>query len=204
MITFVVSHGKSGAVGCFSAQTPMHLDRGDRVVVESVRGLEVGEVLGEANQAQMRLLGPQLAGYLLRPLSPADATQWQQLQDQGQQLIDAANGCGYSLTILDADVLLDGQCVLQYLAAQEEDWAPLIERLAKVYAGPIRLENLAIPKEKEPEHAGCGKPDCGQSEGGCSTCSTGGCGSSCGTGPVDLKPYFSHLREKMDQRIPLV
>jgi hypothetical protein len=73
----------------------------------------------------------------------------------------------------------------------------------------VGIENLTQPSAapEEEHHGGCGQPGCGRAAGGsCTSCGTGGC-SSCGSGKTDLRPYFAHLRAKMDQqpqRTPLL
>jgi hypothetical protein len=61
---------------------------------------------------------------------------------------------------------------------------------------------LAVPAAPDAhEHGGCDKPDCGRTAGGgCTSCSSGGGCSSCGSSKVDLRPYFSHLRDKMEAK----
>ena len=48
--SYVVSFGKSGALGCFTADAGLILSRGMAVVIETLRGLEVGSVVGPASQ----------------------------------------------------------------------------------------------------------------------------------------------------------
>ena len=54
---FVVSHGKCGAVGVYTASEPLALRRGQHVVIETERGLEIGTILCPASLLQARLLG---------------------------------------------------------------------------------------------------------------------------------------------------
>ena len=48
---YLVSHGRSGGLGRFSAPPSSKLNRGDRVLIDSPRGREVGTVLCEAKAA---------------------------------------------------------------------------------------------------------------------------------------------------------
>jgi hypothetical protein len=110
------------------------------------------------------------------------------------------------LSILDAEAFFDlRHALLHILHPNPEDLGAFAETLSQRTGIVVHLANLAIPAEIE-EH-GCGKPDCGGGEGGCSSCSTGGCSTGCGTGgsAVDLRPYFAHLRDQMEasQRVPL-
>ena len=211
---YVVAFGKSGGLGCFTVVEPLDLVRGERVAVRTPRGLELGEVLGPATLRQARLISAQTSGEIVRRATGADDAQWQRMRPQADAVFEAsrrtAADLGLSLQILDVEALLDGQHVIvQFVGGAEDD----VTKLAAAMATPgweLRFENLAGPSLSELEdHAsgGCGKPDCGRVDGGgCTTCSTGGGCSSCGHGDVDLRPYFAHLRDKMEasHRTPLV
>ncbi len=200
---YIISYGKSGGLGSFSTPEPLTLDRGDRVVIDSPRGREVGTVLCPASVRQARLLGAVASGTIVRPLSVADQVTLESSQTLSQQLFDASRQLACErelpLEILDVDVFLEGQAVVQFIGADVPMLDTFAQALGNRFQLGIRLENLALPQEPAEAH-GCGKPDCGKTDGGggCSTCSTGGGCSSCGSGATDLRPYFSHLREQMD------
>jgi len=213
---YVVAFGKSGGLGCFTVVAPFELARGDKVVVQSPRGAELGEVLGPATLRQARLIGAQASGDILRRATHDDQSAVSRLQQQAEELFAAARAAAERLAlplqILDVEVLLDGQHVLvQFVGGGDLEVSKLAEAL-KVHAElQIRFENLAGPSPSQTEehsHGGCDKPDCGRvnGAGGCSTCSTGGGCSSCGTGTPDMRAYFAHLRGKMEEshRTPLL
>jgi hypothetical protein len=209
---YLVSHGLSGALGRFASETPEMFGRGERVVVRTLLGLELGAVLCPANARQRRILDQTPVGRLLRRVSAADEVLSAQRRQFSQQLADAmrarAGDLLLPLEILDADVMLDGrQALVQCLAAELLDVDALIGPLEHQFGIAILLENLAAVPPAAEEQAGCGKPGCGHSAGGCSSCASGGC-SSCSRGQeVDLRPYFAHLRAKMEehsQRTPLL
>ncbi|MCI0640870.1 MAG: PSP1 domain-containing protein [Gemmataceae bacterium] len=208
---YVVSHGKSGALGNFAVAQDLVLARGQRVVIQSKRGLETGAVLCPAGVRQSRLLGAQSSGTIVRLIAPEDEIELARLQALGRIIFDSAQGLAREralpMEILDVDMLLDGQALLQFVGSESDALSDFAADLEQSFALPIKLENLALPAHHE-EHGGCGKPDCGRTEGGggCSTCSSGGGCSSCGSGNVDLRPYFAHLRTKMEEqrRVPLV
>ena len=212
---YVVAFGKSGGLGCFTVVEAMELNRGDRVVVQTGRGVELGEVLGPATLRQARLIGALTAGDILRRCTTVDDTAQGQLRRQADALFEACRARAAQLAlpmqILDVEVLLDGRhAIVQFLGGAEADAETLAATQLNDSGLEIRFENLAAPAPPDhEEHAsgGCGKPDCGQTEGGgCTTCgSSGGC-SSCGSSKVDLRPYFAHLRDKMEaqHRTPLL
>jgi cell fate regulator YaaT (PSP1 superfamily) len=209
---YLVSHGKSGGLGNFSTEKPLCLRRGDRILIDSPRGREVGTVLCAASVRQSRILGAVSSGTIVRPLAPADESALKHLRDTEQRLFEAgrrlARAQALPLEILDVDMLFEGRAILQFVGSGESPLEGFVQTLNRTFQLDIRLENLALPEEKrEPADQGCGKPDCGKTEGGgCSTCSTGGGCSSCGTGATDIRPYFAHLRAKMEagNRTPLL
>jgi hypothetical protein len=203
---YLVSHGKSGAFGRFTAEIANVLQRGDRVVVRGTRGLELGTILCVATERQRRVLGHTSPGQLVRRATPEDEKKSSQRQELARRLIDTARDLAVRLAlpveILDADVLLDGgRALVQCLADQQLQADDLIMALEDQYGLQIWLENLAVapPPVAEEEAGGCGKPGCGRASGGCSDCASGGC-SSCGHSRLDLREYFAHLRTKMEER----
>ncbi len=201
---YLVSHGNDGAFGRFRAVAPLACRRGDRVVLRTPRGLEIGAVLCPATPRHAQLLDGPPAGELLRRTTPEDEQIAAGLRERTQQLFqDArrlAGELGLPLEVLDVDVTLDGhQVTLFYLRWAEADERPLVSALSKKYEAMVALRDLALPAGA----SACGKPDCGN--GGCSTCGSGGC-STCGkTLGKEVQEYFAGLRQKMDarQRVPL-
>ncbi|MBM3994229.1 MAG: hypothetical protein FJ303_08765 [Planctomycetes bacterium] len=208
---FVVAFGKCGALGVFASDEPLRLRRNDKVAVQTSRGLEVGTVLCRASIRQARLLGVSSSGILVRVLGDADRAHIAELSVRAQAIFtcsrDRANNLGLAIELLDVDVLLDGQHAIVQFVGDPANTEQLAHELEARFTVSIRFENLAGPRTDEHDgHGGCGKPDCGRTDGGggCSTCETGGC-SSCGVSQPDLRDYFSHLRAKMEEsnRIPL-
>ena len=210
---FVVSHGKSGALGVFTSAEPLTLRRGQAVIVQTSRGIEVGTVLCPATLRQARILGATSSGPLLRRVTRDDEAKREELAEIGQRLFETSRAWAQrddlDLEILDVDLLFDVRQAIVQFVGKDTDTEKLAQALEKHFSMAIRLENLVTPApaEEAHEHGGCDKPDCGKTAGGgCSTCSTGGGCSSCSTGKkTDLSEYFGHLRTKMEtsQRIPL-
>jgi hypothetical protein len=210
---YLVSHGSGGAVGRFAAADGSSYHRGERVVVESRRGLELGVVLCPTTPRHARLLHDPAVGRLVRAAGAADEAQLRRLRSLSDALFAdgrrlAAEG-GLPFEILDVEVLLDGsRAVVQHLSWAECDYITFADTLSRAHGLEVLMEDLAIPAASAPEeHGGCGEPGCGRANGagGCSSCGSGGGCSSCG-GKVDMRDYFAHLRTKMEQnqRVPLL
>jgi cell fate regulator YaaT (PSP1 superfamily) len=208
---YLVSFGLTGEFGRFHARVPLSLRRGERVAVRGARGLEIGEVLCPATSRHANFLPNTSVGQLLRRLSPADEKTATEMRARGQQLLERGQQLAAELklplVLLDVEVLLDGEhAVLHYLRDEDADLRPFVSTLSREFAAHVMLVDLsrdrqeAVSKDSE-EHAGCGRPDCGQkADGGCSTCGSGGC-DSCGSAkPRDMELYFAQLREQMERQ----
>jgi cell fate regulator YaaT (PSP1 superfamily) len=200
---YLVNYGRAGDFSRFVTASPHEFCRGERVVVRTARGLELGTVLREATAMQGRVLKHLGAGDLVRAATAADETAYRDNQERGHQLFQTVRARVAAeqmpLEILDLDLLLDQQAVvLQYLAWEQRGFDDFWSDLSHTLGIKLVLEDLATP----PEPAGCGEPNCGKTNGGCTDCSSGGgCSTgSCGSkGDVDLRDYFGHLRTKMEK-----
>lgn len=201
---YLVKYGKTGAFGRFSSRLQKPLKRGDRVIIRSIRGVEDGSILCLVSPLQNEIFRDTPMGEILRSPTPEDEGRVLTIQKKAREIYDVARQISVRhrlpLEVLDVEVMLEGDLmVLQFLAWGDDDLNKLIESLEAQFALEVMLEPLSNSIQGEKVEAGCGKPNCGQTTGGgCSSCGTGGC-SSCGTGGVDMRDYFSHLRQQMEQ-----
>jgi hypothetical protein len=214
---YLVQYGRSAFVGRFAADG-VAVSRGDRVVVRTPRGVELGEVLCEAADPFAGQLDPSARGDLLRPATEADAADAAAREEVGRQVIAAAEelGADLALSFLDVEVMLDGSAAVLHVLP----WGPcdadlVFADLSARFGLPVRLLDVSrTPTVTDPPEkaAGCGKPDCGSEKGGCTSCGTGGgCSTGgCSRGSVksadELTAYFADLRQKMEEharRTPL-
>jgi cell fate regulator YaaT (PSP1 superfamily) len=204
VVEYLVGYGLQGEFGRFRPVRPVVCRRGDRVVVRSPRGLEIGAVLREATARHAHFLPNTTLGQLLRRLTPEDEQQQCTQQRRGQQLLERAarlaEEFGLPLEVLDAEVLLDGaHAVLHHLRWQDCDMRPFVSTLSREFEVHLALADLTGPQPEE-DH-GCGS--CGS--GGCGSCgSKGGCGSCGSARPADMQAYFAELRQKMERRRTLL
>jgi cell fate regulator YaaT (PSP1 superfamily) len=192
---YLVSYGNLGDFGRFRAVVPLVCRRGEKLVVHSPRGLDLGVVMCLARDGHVRMLASTEVREIVRPATGEDLRRAAEHRRQSLGLCENARTIArdlrLSLDVLDAEILLDGeQAVLYYLQQAECDLRPLLDRLAEHHRLLIRLCDLALPETPEPEFASCGGGTCG-SEGGCGSCGSGGC-STC-----------SHHAAPEPHRIPL-
>lgn len=197
MAEYLVQYGRSAFVGRFASDAS--LSRGDRAVIDSPRGRELGTVLCEPEQPSA-----QLDGRVVRRSQADDESS----TEIANRILDAATAAflreRHPAIVLDCEVLLEGGAILHVVAWEPVDLTPILEELSESFGLAVRLFDLAataVPADPTK----CGKPDCGS--GGCSSCGTGGgCGtSSCSRGVAkssdDLTAQFRELREAMERDV---
>jgi hypothetical protein len=216
MLAYWVQYGRCGFVGRLTSAVT--LTRGDRVVLRSGRGVEIGSVLCEVRE-RFATTGA-ADGEILRLADNADETRHDELAERASQRLAQANAAARDhqlpLTFVDAEWTFDDQLILHGLAWQNCDATALLEELSAQFAMPVRFLDVArLPSDGPPKaKGGCGSSGCGS---GCSSCGSsstgpGGCGTgSCSRGQAtsaaELTTYFAHLRQQMEavarSRLPL-
>jgi cell fate regulator YaaT (PSP1 superfamily) len=205
---YLVSYGKAGDFGRFRPVRSLSCRRGDRAVLQTSRGREIGTVLCEARQGHALFLPNTSVGEILRLASAEDQELFDHLGERAQRLFAdgqrLAREMELPVELLDAEILLDGEhAILHHLRWHECDVRPLVSTLSRAFELHIMLEVMDTPPADMADEAhGCGKPNCGKADGGsCASCGTGGGCSSCGLAGNEVQAYFAGLREQMaDQR----
>jgi nitrite reductase (NADH) small subunit/3-phenylpropionate/trans-cinnamate dioxygenase ferredoxin subunit len=178
---FLVRFGAMGHVGKFRAPEPVGCHRGDRVVVQSSRGLEIGEVLLTAEPDSALMAGQPDSGVLVREFTEDDAVKERLLRDGQLRAFDACRQLladrNMPVELVDAEQLFDGQTLIFYfLGDPPPALAHITAELARAYETQVQFRPLGSGLES-PCGTGCG------SEGGhaCGNCGDGDCGAGeCG------------------------
>jgi hypothetical protein len=208
MLEYLMSYGLLGDFGRFRSHQPIACRRGDRAVVRSHRGLELAQVLGPASPRHARFLPNTTVGEFLRLARPDDDDALERHRQRGVEMLERGNRLARELELplelLDVELLLDGQhAVLHHVHWSAADVRPLVSTLSREFQVQVVLTDLTRSETTHGEevHAdqGCGRPNCGQGAGGCSTCGSGGCGTCGSARPQDVQAYFADLRKKMER-----
>lgn len=166
---YVVRYGTLGWVGLFGTVDRVECTHRDRVVVQTHRGLELGEVLSDPTENQSGYSDAQPAGEVVRVASAEEreshAARQNGLVDRlignAQALLDQNE---LPLSVVDGEVLFDAEsAVLYFLGESHPDAGPLVTDVARDH----ELERIELQPMIDPPASGCGKPGCGG--GGCST-----------------------------------
>jgi cell fate regulator YaaT (PSP1 superfamily) len=206
---YLLSYGCAGEFGRFRSLAPVLGRRGQRAVLRTHRGLELGTFLCVAAPGHAHYLPNTTVGQLLRLAGREDEETAERLGRRGQLLFDDARRLvrelGLPLEVLDAEVLLDAEhAILHHLHWDDFDERDMISALSRTHGLHVRLHTLKTAAEEVHEHEGCGRENCGRAGGG--GCGTGGGCATCGVRKApDLSGYFAELREKMNgPRVPLL
>jgi cell fate regulator YaaT (PSP1 superfamily) len=170
--------GALGHVGRFRSADGLRYARGQRVVVRTARGLEVGEVLADEPQATSERHGPADAdGPLLRRMTDSDEMLAERLIRNRDAAYEACVRVlaerGSDAVLLDVEHLFDGRGLYFYFLGDVDPATEAISaELAAAYDAEARFGQFADTLEQ-----GCG-PGCGTAEakngcgtaGGCATC----------------------------------
>ncbi len=202
---YLIAYGALGDFGRFRPARLLKCRRGDRVVIRTHRGVELGEVLRDATPGHAQYLPNTTVGTLLRLTTGEDDLVAATMRERAAQLCDEARkqteSLGLPLVVLDAEMLLDGEhAALHFVRSTECDVRPLVSGLSTRFAVHLLVEDLT--SERKSEHS-CGS--CG-SGGGCGDCGSGGCGSCGSAKPEEAQAHFAGLREEMmaQSRVPLL
>jgi hypothetical protein len=181
---YLIRYGLWRQVGRFAPNSPS-LERGQRVVVRSHRGTELGEILIKVMSPPEKTISPAAsaeAPQILRPATPDDFELARRLELQRPRCFElcqrAIQECNEAIELLDVEPLLDEpRTVLYYLGPRQVDAARLVATLRSTCNLDAVLEPIGRDGSEDIEVAssgsgpGCGH--CGLSGGGCNSGSHG-------------------------------
>ncbi len=159
----LVRYGRLGWVALFTIDEPLEANRGDRVVVQTERGQEFGDVLSFVAD---HLVGDVTsAGEVLRLADPDDQAGGEAELLDLDDLMSTVREQDPELDPVDAEWLADGQTVVVYcMGGVGPDSERVAIELSKTMGRDVRLQPMF-----DPEPGGCGSGGGG--------CGSGGCGS---------------------------
>jgi cell fate regulator YaaT (PSP1 superfamily) len=167
---FLVRFGALGWVGRFGTVDGVECRFRDQVVVQTERGIELGEVLADSSEGAAVASGKP-TGEVLRVATGDEVQQFNQrrrllvsvlISQAAKSLAEAA----LPLEIVDGELLFDGEsAVLYFLGESHPDAGPLASDVAREHG----LERIELCPMVDPPASGCGSCGCGAEGGGCST-----------------------------------
>ncbi len=153
------------------AESAVAIDRGQRVLVRTGRGVELAEVLGPRQSPQAQSAAEAKPLQILRSTTPQDELLIERLHKHKREAVEQCrqelSESGSDAMLLEVDHLFDGgTLVMHFLGDIDKAAETITQRVATRYESVVRTEDLAKLIDE-----GCG-PSCGTEEGS-------GCGTSC-------------------------
>ena len=167
MNTFLVRYGQMRHIGEYeAAESRAHL-RGDRVLVRSDRGTEVGEVLCPATDRTASFLQNPFRGQILRVATPEDLLAESLLVDREAKGLAACREFAarrrLQMDLVDVEAILGGErMVFYYVSEKRVDFRELVKDLARAMQTRVEMRQIGVRDEAKllADYGDCGKPVC--------------------------------------------
>ncbi|MCS6976036.1 MAG: PSP1 domain-containing protein [Gemmatales bacterium] len=180
---YLVGYGLCGEFGRFAPPEPLECRPGDKVIVRSRRGVELGTVLCPATEGHLRVLAAQPVRPLLRRATEEDEERQKTLsQVAGEAFLAAQKFIRehvLPLQVLDVEALAEPPLLVVHYIGDKCDYRDLVHGLSTAFDCHVEMLDLnALPGDFAPESdsEACGV--CGSTKGcGNGGCGKGGCGS---------------------------
>ncbi len=164
---FIVRYGQMRFLGEFAGLDGHAHPRGERVVVSTDRGTELGEVLCPASDRSAAFLENSHRGVIDRVATAVD------LEAETRHVERTARGLEacrefvakrrLQMDLVDVEFILGGErIVFYYLAEKRVDFRELVKDLARTFQTRIEMRQIGVRDEAKllADYGDCGKPVC--------------------------------------------
>jgi cell fate regulator YaaT (PSP1 superfamily) len=165
--TYVVRYGQMRFLGEYRGLEGQGHPRGQRVIVQSDRGTELGEVLCPATDRAALFLENPFRGAILRVASEADLQAVAKLADRQKEGFRTCREFiaqrRLQMDLVDVEALFGGErMVFYYLAERRVDFRELVKDLARAFRTRIEMRQIGVRDEAKllADYGDCGKPVC--------------------------------------------
>jgi cell fate regulator YaaT (PSP1 superfamily) len=165
--SYVVRYGQMRFLGEYTGVAGQEHPRGQRVVVRSERGTELGEVLAPATDRTALFLENPFRGDILRAATTEDLEAESRLgamKEEGfavcRELIARRR---LQMDLVDVEVVFGrDRMVFYYLAEKRVDFRELVKDLARALQTRIEMRQIGVRDEAKllADYGDCGKPVC--------------------------------------------
>jgi cell fate regulator YaaT (PSP1 superfamily) len=167
MPTYVVRYGQMRHVGVYDGLADRTHLRGERVVVRSDRGTEIGEVLCPTTDRTAKFLENPHRGQVLRLPTVEDVEGEARLHERSRKGLDAcrefATRRRLQMDLVDVEAILGGErMVFYYVSEKRVDFRELVKDLARAMQTRIEMRQIGVRDEAKllADYGDCGKPVC--------------------------------------------
>ncbi len=165
--SYVVRFGVMRTLSVMTSKVRETLRRGQDVVVRSNRGLEVGQVLMEANDHAMEFMEDATGGQVLRICSPEDLTELNHIDAQRDEKFKVCRRhierLKLDMQLVEIEQLFGGERVIVYYLSEDRvDFRQLVKDLASEFQTRIEMRQIGVRDEAKllADYGDCGKPVC--------------------------------------------
>jgi len=164
---YIVRHGAMRFLGQFEPTGATAYCRGHDVVVRTERGLEIGQVLCDANPRAVEMLSEPTRGQIVRTLTADDREQLGGVKERESAEYDTCarfiEQRKLQMELVDVEHLFGGERIVFYFLAEKRvDFRELVKDLAREYQTRIELRQIGVRDEAKllADYGDCGKPVC--------------------------------------------
>ena len=165
--TYIVRHGAMRLLGEFGAPPDLTVARGDRVVVKTDRGQELGDVLCPATPQAVARLPEPTRGDIVRLMTGTDRQKDEQIKQNAKKQFETGRRLvadhRLAMELVDIEVLFGGErLVFYFLADKRVDFRELVRAMAREFSTRIELRQIGVRDEAKllADYGDCGKPVC--------------------------------------------
>jgi cell fate regulator YaaT (PSP1 superfamily) len=165
--SYIVRHGATRLLGEYVGPHGQLFSRGDRVVLKTDRGLEIGDVLCPATPQAMSQIADPTRGQILRVMTAEDHAKLQDCLVKAKGQFEAACGIverrSLAMQLVDVERLFGGErLIIYFLSEKRIDFRDLVKDLARELQMRIELRQIGVRDEAKlkADYGDCGKPVC--------------------------------------------
>jgi cell fate regulator YaaT (PSP1 superfamily) len=154
-------------LGEFQPQGNVQAARGQEVVVRTERGLEIGEVLCEADPRALAAITEPTGGQILRQLTSEDSAQLDRLRETERRELEVCSNLirerRLQMELVDVEHLFGNERIIFYFLAEKRvDFRELVKDLAREFKTRIEMRQIGVRDEAKllADYGDCGKPVC--------------------------------------------
>src|SRR5262249_4776080 len=122
-LALIVRHGAMRFLGAYDTEEGATFTRGNRVIVRSERGLEVGEVLCAASPRALEFIAEATKGRIVRAMTAEDIATAQRLKDQEREelrtCVQFVEQRKLQMELVDVEHLFGGERIVFYFLAEK-------------------------------------------------------------------------------------
>jgi len=167
MADYIVRYGEMRLHGVFKTSSVQEYQRDDRVIIRSDRGLELGEVLGEATPDTVAALKDPSEGQILRLMTPEDAAEMTRIKANTRREMKTCEEyvarLALQMQLVNVEHIFGGErIVVYYLAEGRVDFRELVKQLAGEFQTRIEMRQIGVRDEAKllADYGDCGKEVC--------------------------------------------